>query len=326
MLLGGLVGCSSPARRAADPPVTASAPAPVSAPAPATSQIARSPVPVFADEPAARALYNKMIEAMRQAESLSYQSDYRRHRPDKRYMRDCTYTVWMKKPNQFRVETLTSKGKRGGVLIGDGDHLWIHWPGGRPYFSADPSRADNETRRKSYMKERTPIGRHSIGHKTGILGAGMGMPIIDPSTFHGYTDSLQRYIDGFRSLGTETIDGEECDGVEVSIMKGQRSWYLWLSKRDHLPRRLKQIVRVSFDLIMHETWSKVTFNAQIPDEKFVWAPPEGWKQWRLPDPAERLLKPGRAAPEFELASADGGKIKLSDFRGKVVWLYIWRSG
>jgi len=281
---------------------------------------------VFADEPAAHALYDKMIEAMRKAESLSYQSDYRWGRAGGRQIGHCTYTIWMKKPNHFRVETLTSKGKHGGVLIGDGDHLWIHWPGGRPYFSAEPSRADNETRRRSYMKERTPIGRHSIGHKTGILGAGMSMPIIDPSTFHGYTDSMQRYIDGFRSLGTETIDGEECDGVEVSIMKGQRSWYLWLSKRDRLPRRLKQIVRVSYDIIMREIWSKVTLNAEIPDEKFVWAPPEGWKQWRLPDPEERLLKPGQAAPEFELASADGGKIKLSDFRGKVVWLYIWRSG
>ena len=33
-------------------------------------------------------------------------------------------------------------------------------------------------------------------------------------------------------------------------MKHQRSWYLWLSKRDHLPRKLKEIVRVSYDLVI----------------------------------------------------------------------------
>ena len=32
----------------------------------------------------------------------------------------------------------------------------------------------------------------------------MSMPIIDPSTFHGYTDSLQAYLDGVKGLG----DGE----------------------------------------------------------------------------------------------------------------------
>jgi hypothetical protein len=70
----------------------------------------------------------------------------------------------------------------------------------------------------------------------------------------------------------------------------------------------------------------VTINSEIPTEKFVWAPPQGWQQWRLPGPEERLLKPGQVAPDFELLSADGSKIKLSDYRDKVVWFYIWRAG
>ena len=109
-------------------------------------------------------------------------------------------------------------------------------------------------------------------------------------------------------------------------MKGQRSWYLWVSRRDHLPRKLKQIVRVSYDIITHERWSNVTVNPEIPLEKFCWEPPEGWTQWRLPAPEERLLKPGAKAPDFDLLSADGQRIKLSDYYGKVVWFYIWRAG
>jgi len=278
------------------------------------------PDSVFKDEPAARALYEKMIETMRNAESLSYTSDYRFGSRG-----PCTYTIWMKKPNYFRVETKNSRGVECGTLIGDGDYLWIYWPGDRP-FSGEDRDSYEKTRSNVYMKEATPLGKHSIGHKTNILGAGMSMPIIDPSTFHGYTASLQPYLDGFRMVGTEKVGDEECDVIEVSIMKGQRIWQLWLSERDHLPRKLKQIIHVSYDIITHEQWSDVTINGKIQMERFAWTPPAGWRQWRLPSLDEKLLKPGQGAPDFELASADGGKIKLSDYHGKAVWFYIWRAG
>jgi outer membrane lipoprotein-sorting protein len=284
-----------------------------------------SPDREFKDEPAARALYEKMIETMKSAESLSYTSAFRWEAKGEELSR-CTYTIWMKKPNYFRVETVGSDGQSGGTLVGDGNNLWIFWPGDRPFFSSEDRESYEKTRSNVYMTEVTPIGRHSIGHKTDLLGAGMSMPVLDPSTFHGYTDSLQPYIDGVTSLGTEKIEDQDCDVIEVSIMKGQRIWQLWLSKQDHLPRKLKQIVHISYDIIMHEQWSKVTINAEIPAEKFVWQPPEGWRQWRLPSIEERLLKPGQEAPDFELLAADGSGIKLSDYRGKTVWFYIWRAG
>ncbi len=176
------------------------------------------------------------------------------------------------------------------------------------------------------MTKPAPQGGHSIGHETGFLGAGLGMPIIDPSTFHGYTDSLQAYVDGVKSLGAEKVGAEDCDQIEVSIMKHQRSWFLWLSKRDHLPRKLRQVVRVSYDIVMTEEWSSVTLDADIPDSMFAWKPPAGWTEWMQPPIEAGLLKPGTLAPDFELASADGGRIKLSDYRGRVVWFYVWRAG
>ena len=262
----------------------------------------------FKDEPEAHALYEKMIETMRNAESLSYKGD----------CGNCTYTIWMKKPNYFRVETVNRQGVECGTLVGDGDHLWIYWPEGNA-----PS---NDAGDNIYMKRATPIGRHSIGHEVARLRAGMGMTIIDPSTFHGYTDSLQPYLDGVRSWDAESIEGQECDVIEVSFMKRQRIWYIWLSKQDHLPRKIKQVVRVSRPLIGYEYWSDVTVNAEIPDTKFVWAPPAGWQEWTPPDLAEKLLKPGQEAPDFELFLADETKVKLSDYRGKIVWFYMWRAG
>jgi outer membrane lipoprotein-sorting protein len=270
----------------------------------------------FEDEPEAHALYEKMIETMRNAQTLSYKGN----------CGNCTYTIWMKKPNYFRVETINRQGIECGTLVGDGENLWIYWPGDRPQFSSEDPDTYEKTRSNVYMTKVTPVGRHSIGHEVVLLGAGMGMTIIDPSTFHGYTDSLEPYLDGVRSWPAEKVQDQECDVIEVSFMKRQRIWYLWLSRKDHLPRKLKEVVRVANAMIGYEYWSDVSINADIPEEKFAWSPPEGWQQWTLPDPEDVLLKAGEEAPDFELLSADETRIKLSDHRGKVVWLYIWRAG
>ena len=155
----------------------------------------------------------------------------------------------------------------------------------------------------------------------------MSMPIIDPSTFHGYTDSLQPYLDGVKGLGTEKVGSEECDKIEVSIMKHQRSWYLWLSKTDHLPRKLKEIVRVSYDIVMNEEWSSVTLNADIPDTMFAWKPPEGWTEWRLPQAGGEALEARRqgAGLRAGFGRRQSGS-SCPDYRGQVVWFYIWRAG
>jgi len=279
----------------------------------------------FANEPQAKALYDQMIEAIRKPQTLSYKSEYRMEARGQQFGH-CFYTVWLKKPNQFRVEATRANGQLAGTIVGDGDNLWLFWAGDRPHFSMQEQAEYEKTRSKVYMRKATPLARHSIGHEVGLLGAGMSMPVIDPSTFHGYTDSLQPYLDGVMGMGVEKIGDEECDVIEVSIMKHQRSWYLWLSKQDHLPRKLKQIVRVSYDIVMYEDWSDIVIDGEMPAEKFVWTPPEGWQQWEMPSPDSLLLKPGTIAPDFELALADGTKVKLSDFRDKTVWFYIWRAG
>jgi hypothetical protein len=295
----------------------------------ALSQPAAPEKKPFQDEPAAHALYDKMVETMRQAKSLSWVSQYS-WEAQSNTLGKATYKIWLKKPNFARVEAAPKgQAKPIGILVGDGDYFWVYWPEGKPRYQWDyggKRGEDYERHRLSfYMKSPSPVGRHSIGHRIADLGAGC-MTIIDPSTFHGYTDSLQAYLDGVQGQGTEKVGNEECDVVEVSFMKRQRSWYLWLSRTDHLPRKLKEVVRVSHDIVLHELWSEVAINAEIANDKFVWSAPAGWQQWKAPDIEEGLLKPGTLAPDFELASTDGGKVKLSQFRGQIVWLNKWRCG
>ena len=277
----------------------------------------------FKDEPAAHAVYDKMIETLKNADSLFYESGYRWEAEGKE-LGHCRYWLWMKKPN-YALLKANGQDVRG-VAVYDGEYSWTYWPNGRPKFCDEIDEEYEKTRFNVYMKEPAPQGQHSIAHKTAELGVGMCMTVIQPSVFHGGSSSLDPYIDGIRSLGVEKVGLHECDVIEVSYMEHQRSKYLWISRRDHLPRKLKEVVRVSYDIVSQETWSDVRINCRIPDEKFAWKPPEGWKEWRFPTLEEMLIKPGTEAPDFELASSDGRKIKLSDYRGKVVWMVIWRVG
>jgi peroxiredoxin/outer membrane lipoprotein-sorting protein len=277
-----------------------------------------------ADEAAGSTPYDLLRETMRKAETLIWEGEYRREYGGVERGR-CTYRVWLKKPNYARVEARV-EGELRGVLVLDGEHCWIHWPSGRYFrYGWEDDSEYERTRFHAYMKEAAPIGLYSISRRTVRLNAGMSMTIMDPSFFHG-TPDLHAHLDGVTRIGTEKVGGEECDLVEASFMGGQRSHYLWLSRRDHLPRKLREVVRAGLEVVHEELWSNVQIDEPMPDDLFAWEPPEEWEEFRIPEREEGLLKPGTEAPDFEVVALDGRRIKLSDSRGKVVWLYFWKVG
>jgi hypothetical protein len=54
------------------------------------------------------------------------------------------------------------------------------------------------------------------------------------------------------------------------------NWYLHLSEGPSAPK-LKQVVRVSYDIIVNEVWSDIVIDGPMP-ARFVWTPPEGWQR------------------------------------------------
>ena len=290
--------------------------------------------PDFQDEPGAHALFDQMIDTIRKADSLSY-SCHQKWMVKNEVITDLIYRVWLKKPNYFRVEVSPFQSDQSGkpycILVGDGETAWTYWPQGRPRWNLilENDEEYQKNRLISYRKEMAPIGEYSIGH--GLEPStknGMNLPVVNPSVFHGYSDSLLEndYLSGVRSLGEEKIEADICHKIELNIMSGQRSWFIWLSPTDNLPRKTKEIVRLDNEFVMIEDWSQVEVNGDISSTLFQWQPPEDWVEWVRPEDDDQLLEIGKAVPDFEFISSDGSIIKRSDYLNKVVWLYFWRVG
>lgn len=283
-----------------------------------------SAAPTFADEPEAHAVYDAMNAALRNAESLYIESDYSWEAKGEN-LGTANYKMWLKKPNFTLIEA-SSGGVLNGILNCGGGEYYIRWPSGKPRYGFETDERYEPYRENSYMVFPSRPGGDSIAHMTDMLGVGMSMTIVEASIFHGARDGMDKYFDSVRRIGKEKIAGEMCDVIEASYMKGQRTRMLWISQRDRIPRRLREVVHVDYDITVNETWSNVQVNGAMDDSLFAWKPPAGWKPWAIPQLEDGLLKPGTPAPDFDLATMDGGRFKLSEQKGKAVLIVFWRVG
>jgi peroxiredoxin len=279
------------------------------------------PALIVEDDPTARALYSRMNDVLGEARSLSYTSMC--SGPDGRV---CKYRVVLEEPHGCLVKVVNEPSAKTTTLLADAEDLWIYWSGTRPYLTVDDYEGYEKTRSNVYIRRAAPAGQHSVRDEIASLGLAWYEPILDPTTFHGHADPFEAHIDGVRGRGTHLLGGELCDIIEITYMNAHRTRHIWLSREDHLPRRVKEIVRRREIHVRVEEWSDIVINPEVRSEELTWSPPEGWRQWHPPAPEGDLLRAGREAPDFELRSVGGRPVKLSDYRGKVVWLFFWQTG
>jgi peroxiredoxin len=159
------------------------------------------------------------------------------------------------------------------------------------------------------------------------LGSGFSLSIIDPSCFLGATDNLEHTIVDFDYVKQGKYAGEQCHVIDVVYLDGQRTRRLWISNKDHLPRRLIDTVKVhNRELVTEEIWQDIKPNINIADNRFKWQPPDDWSRFFLPPKKGHKHMKGQFAPDFEFTTINGSKIRLANLRGKVVWLVFWRLG
>jgi peroxiredoxin/outer membrane lipoprotein-sorting protein len=276
---------------------------------------------IVENEPEAHALYTSMIQALRDANSLSYSSMC--SAPGGRFT---SYQISLKKPNLFYVEVLNGMSTNAATLIADGEHLWVSWSRDRTYMALDDYESFDRTRSEIYVRKPAPNVAGSVNSEIADLEIAWYPTILDPGVFHGYADPLDAHIDGIRSRGPYTLREHECEIIEVSYFQAQRTRYYWISQEDHLPRMMKEIDRRVDNHVLVEEWSNLVIDEAVPAEKLAWEAPEGWQQWSPRRAEDFLLEPGQEAPDFELPSIGNGTISLSDYRSKVVWLCIWDVG
>ncbi len=272
---------------------------------------------------AALAIYRGMHAALRDARSLSYESEYVRETGGVE-IGHSSYRLLLMKPNYARLESRSADGSKTGFLVLDGRDLWIYWPDGRPYIHETDSASNAKDGRNSYIRKGAARGTHSIARETSVLGTGMSMTILDPSIFHGSFDLMEALLESVRRAGSVNADGEVCDIIEASYANGQRTRVFWIARRDRLPRRLEETVRGRRDIVVRERWLDVVVDGEIRKDRFAWKPPAGWEEYALRSLDDGLLKPGSDAPDFELTLLDGSRFRLSDYRGTVVWISFWR--
>jgi peroxiredoxin/outer membrane lipoprotein-sorting protein len=141
----------------------------------------------------------------------------------------------------------------------------------------------------------------------------------------------------FNKVDSATIENFEFEGKKSYLIKvkgkdvlnNDNSISLWVSSENYLP--LQFIMSFSVKglpepMVLKYKVKSLKLDPQVPKDIFVFKPPEGAKEFKLPGgtPKEESFE-GKKAPDFTLTSLKGEKISLSSLKGKVVIIDFWAS-
>lgn len=128
---------------------------------------------------------------------------------------------------------------------------------------------------------------------------------------------LQELMGKPRLAGTEKVDGTDC--LVLVFSHGGSDFSLALRPEDFAPVRVLQ-KHAEGEILT--CFGKFEANVEIPADAFAFKPPPGATE--MTEELPPLLATGSQAPDFEALDVASAKtVRLSDYRGKAVFLVFW---
>ena len=228
------------------------------------------------------------------------------------------FDLTVKKPGMMRVES--DNPLLGVSLVSDGKNIWNYKKGANEYTKKD-----------------APELQALAKDEGGPLGM-MKSPILLSTIVSGDPlAEIEEDVTSKRLVGTETVDGAECDVIEMT--QTDSTARIWVD------RKRKLIVKLVLEvgggekgaggpatLKITETHKEIVLDDKVPDGEFTFSPPEGAKlvetftrKKRSRKKRERADLTGKPAPELVLTDLNGKKHSLGNLKGKVVLIDFWAS-
>jgi peroxiredoxin len=132
---------------------------------------------------------------------------------------------------------------------------------------------------------------------------------------------------GTRWLRRESVDGADCDVVEVRVGGGEWTGQWWIGTEDHLPRKMHRQYTSArgTDVEWTLALANLDVNDTIDPKVFRIEPPDGYTVDTVGRRPPRETRIGDPAPEFTVKGPDGKTHHLRDYRGQLVVLEFWAS-
>jgi outer membrane lipoprotein-sorting protein len=200
--------------------------------------------------------------------------------------------VVVKKPNLFRM---TMGAPQAGTFVSDGKKTIMYMQAGNQYM-------------------KMPKGAEA-GAMMGNFGAGL---VIDAHALNS--------LGKIEHAGSEAIDGVLCEVLKGEMEKNEVK--LWIQPNFLIRRTSMKMGEGPSAGSMQSTLKNVVTNKVVPAATFVFAPPKGATEMKMPSPADydaKLVKVGKLAPKFTLAAPTGGTVSLENtLKGKkAVLVNFW---
>jgi len=231
----------------------------------------------------------------------------------------------VRRPDRLAIET--TDGQFGGSAFASSDTLLLSFAAKKKFVKL-PGLGPIDSLLDDGILTMTGGDSNAMGFVLTLLG---------PRAAENFLDRAR----AAKFLGADTVAGVACH--KAVFETGNVAWTLWVTADGKfLPRRIQvdftgavrqraaemgqsfQTIRGAMTLDFEDSQA----NPALDDDAFAYVPPTGFTQARSLERAFMEIHPleGKPAPDVELPLLGGGKIKISEYKGKnILILDFWAT-